>query len=115
MRCALVTGVQTCALPITLVRERVWGGYIESEFGGTLGGRPINLVAGVRVERTQAHVDALATGFTELVTLANDQTQFGVTTSGATRTDVNNSRSEEHTSELQSLMRKSYAVFCLKK
>src|SRR3546814_2377709 len=26
-----------------------------------------------------------------------------------------NSRSEEHTSELQSLMRSSYAVFCLKK
>src|SRR3546814_3946292 len=26
-----------------------------------------------------------------------------------------NARSEEHTSELQSLMRKSYAVFCLKK
>src|SRR3546814_4867702 len=28
---------------------------------------------------------------------------------------VNNRRSEEHTSELQSLMRISYAVFCLKK
>src|SRR3546814_1782133 len=28
---------------------------------------------------------------------------------------LNNSRSEEHTSELQSLMRISYAVFCLKK
>src|SRR3546814_3372404 len=28
---------------------------------------------------------------------------------------ANNSRSEEHTSELQSLMRISYAVFCLKK
>src|SRR3546814_7962964 len=27
----------------------------------------------------------------------------------------NNDRSEEHTSELQSLMRISYAVFCLKK
>src|SRR3546814_10195900 len=27
----------------------------------------------------------------------------------------NNGRSEEHTSELQSLMRTSYAVFCLKK
>src|SRR3546814_1851716 len=27
---------------------------------------------------------------------------------------VENSRSEEHTSELQSLMRSSYAVFCLK-
>src|SRR3546814_3443458 len=28
---------------------------------------------------------------------------------------VRNIRSEEHTSELQSLMRRSYAVFCLKK
>src|SRR3546814_3918636 len=29
--------------------------------------------------------------------------------------DLNDRRSEEHTSELQSLMRISYAVFCLKK
>src|SRR3546814_2198807 len=29
--------------------------------------------------------------------------------------DIPASRSEEHTSELQSLMRNSYAVFCLKK
>src|SRR3546814_2451668 len=29
--------------------------------------------------------------------------------------DVDKGRSEEHTSELQSLMRTSYAVFCLKK
>src|SRR3546814_1710602 len=29
--------------------------------------------------------------------------------------DLNDIRSEEHTSELQSLMRISYAVFCLKK
>src|SRR3546814_2950054 len=29
--------------------------------------------------------------------------------------DFNDKRSEEHTSELQSLMRISYAVFCLKK
>src|SRR3546814_7248524 len=28
---------------------------------------------------------------------------------------LNEKRSEEHTSELQSLMRRSYAVFCLKK
>src|SRR3546814_2090081 len=32
-----------------------------------------------------------------------------------TSVDVGNARSEEHTSELQSLMRISYAVFCLKK
>src|SRR3546814_1598925 len=31
------------------------------------------------------------------------------------RTDVHQARSEEHTFELQSLMRNSYAVFCLKK
>src|SRR3546814_4278021 len=31
------------------------------------------------------------------------------------RTDQRQGRSEEHTSELQSLMRISYAVFCLKK
>src|SRR3546814_1170330 len=30
-------------------------------------------------------------------------------------TDINPTRSEEHTSELQSLMSISYAVFCLKK
>src|SRR3546814_9007927 len=29
--------------------------------------------------------------------------------------DIEQARSEEHTSELQSLMRTSYAVFCLKK
>src|SRR3546814_1161178 len=34
---------------------------------------------------------------------------------GAGRAPVDAQRSEEHTSELQSLMRISYAVFCLKK
>src|SRR3546814_4724807 len=34
---------------------------------------------------------------------------------GLTRLDVELAKSEEHTSELQSLMRISYAVFCLKK
>src|SRR3546814_1217080 len=34
---------------------------------------------------------------------------------GLRRTPLHHPRSEEHTSELQSLMRISYAVFCLKK
>src|SRR3546814_8149934 len=34
---------------------------------------------------------------------------------GATHVGLGRERSEEHTSELQSLMRISYAVFCLKK
>src|SRR3546814_5742033 len=39
--------------------------------------------------------------------------QFTVTIGG--RSSIRAIRSEEHTSELQSLMRISYAVFCLKK
>src|SRR3546814_5888579 len=35
--------------------------------------------------------------------------------SSGSRTTTGKRRSEEHTSELQSLMRNSYAVFCLKK
>src|SRR3546814_7919303 len=41
-------------------------------------------------------------------TMLNLQDRFGRPSNGS-------SRSEEHTSELQSLMRISYAVFCLKK
>src|SRR3546814_2939416 len=41
------------------------------------------------------------------------ENSFGGTVSGLI--DGRNKRSEEHTSELQSLMRISYAVFCLKK
>src|SRR3546814_1274456 len=40
--------------------------------------------------------------------------RVGVRSDGARRA-VRGDRSEEHTSELQSLMRISYAVFCLKK
>src|SRR3546814_7101685 len=47
-------------------------------------------------------------GFCSGADLAGDRTASAVG-GGA------NSRSEEHTSELQSLMRISYAVFCLKK
>src|SRR3546814_2040018 len=48
-----------------------------------------------------------------------NQAQNGVHQDGFSTTgpsdDTKNLRSEEHTSELQSLMRISYAVFCLKK
>src|SRR3546814_3060439 len=53
--------------------------------------------------------------------LGLDMTQFQADyTSSATRARIDadlrdGARSEEHTSELQSLMRISYAVFCLKK
>src|SRR3546814_10841024 len=43
------------------------------------------------------------------------QSEYGLAPSHGLPRDVHPGRSEEHTSELQSLMRISYAVFCLKK
>src|SRR3546814_2593931 len=50
--------------------------------------------------------DALPRHQTQPASVGRDAKNFSVCVSG---------RSEEHTSELQSLMRISYAVFCLKK
>src|SRR3546814_7704532 len=49
--------------------------------------------------------------------LVNDELPagFGLEWSGQSYQEIISGRSEEHTSELQSLMRNSYAVFCLKK
>src|SRR3546814_4674360 len=47
--------------------------------------------------------------------LARGQTGLSVAFDLPTQTGYDCDRSEEHTSELQSLMRISYAVFCLKK
>src|SRR3546814_10835488 len=101
-RCALVTGVQTCALPISLT--------------GFLG----NLI--VAVISVGYGAIAVAAGFT---LRAHITTPFslrfvskgiGVTPGRAILNILPPYlRSEEHTSELQSLMRISYAVFCLKK
>src|SRR3546814_5161407 len=57
-----------------------------------------------------AIVTALATTI-GVVTVNNLQASWRAQQAGS----AVNARSEEHTSELQSLMRNSYAVFCLKK
>src|SRR3546814_3091188 len=61
------------------------------------------------------HIDLLMIGPTSSG-LSNEMIAF-VRARGLTRIDAGggDDRSEEHTSELQSLMRISYAVFCLKK
>src|SRR3546814_4727270 len=51
--------------------------------------------------------EQLAKGPVSAITVGTDQQQAGIRSERL--------RSEEHTSELQSLMRISYAVFCLKK
>src|SRR3546814_9247059 len=79
------------------------------------------------IAELQEHVDTLIvipnqnlflvanpnTTFKEAFTMADEVLQQGVR--GITDLMVMPGRSEEHTSELQSLMRISYAVFCLKK
>jgi iron complex outermembrane receptor protein len=75
----------------SLVTERVFGGYLEAVFAGSLLDRPITTVVGVRAEATHSTVSGLATKFVALTTLANDATQYGVSTGGTgTVTSTNN-------------------------
>src|SRR3546814_9950106 len=130
-RCALVTGVQTCALPIS------------AEVGALLAalgrGRPDHIVDGFGVE-VVAVADRGEHGRGKMLRMEVRQCTLAGLADPARRADgvddigfghglvpcgqagirlkgtpLSGRRSEEHTSELQSLMRTSYAVFCLKK
>src|SRR3546814_9669414 len=100
-RCALVTGVQTCALPILSIEAGARAGMIAPDH--------------VTFEYLRGRQFAPAEGDFEAAcalwrALHSDQgAKFDRIA------DIDAARSEEHTSELQSLMRISYAVFCLKK
>src|SRR3546814_3701789 len=135
-RCALVTGVQTCALPICALglrqvvryqrmrrgrERRLAKGYADAakrecpkilgeaakcgerapdDDGRADDNRPV-LPIGKLCDRNGKNRIGQREGRT------SDQTQL--------RVGQIEIRSEEHTSALQSLMRISYAVFCLKK
>src|SRR3546814_6994991 len=115
-RCALVTGVQTCALPIFFhavdwaAAERV----ARVEYGA-------RAASGLTLLLTHSFQAKLKAGFTRAVFgFAWHERVLGVNVSippstAPARCPSTMFRSEEHTSELQSLMRISYAVFCLKK
>src|SRR3546814_7267248 len=96
-RCALVTGVQTCALPIS-VATSLW---IATS---AVCSAPTVVPCVVTVPDRSETVPSSA------VSAVEDAAP--ILTRSAACSPV---RSEEHTSELQSLMRISYAVFCLKK
>src|SRR3546814_6298516 len=97
-RCALVTGVQTCALPISDRRPSAQHRHCR-HLRATDNAYPKGTAK--RVVRSDGR------GRSRTATLAR--------LCGIARTPGAGFRSEEHTSELQSLMRSSYAVFCLKK
>src|SRR3546814_8089180 len=85
-------------------------GYINIK-GGEAGG-PIAKNHGE--EGTAKLIAALGLGLDDGVFFAAGKEKDAAKLAGLARTRVGE-RSEEHTSELQSLMRISYAVFCLKK
>src|SRR3546814_8397041 len=103
--CALVTGVQTCALPI----------WRSANFSRT---RTLSLCCGPRVStpfrRTWLIVYLVEKGFGMTESAYRQKIAMGFEATGV-RITLADIRSEEHESELQSLMRISYAVFCLKK
>src|SRR3546814_7401170 len=89
--CALVTVVQTCALPISEQRT-----------------------LGIEHGEVALHAGTVTlVGELEVAAVGVDQVLLGLQLRGEGLPC--GQRSEEHTSELQSLMRISYAVFCLKK
>src|SRR3546814_10754846 len=96
-RCALVTGVQTCALPISEIRLKV-------------------VVLPAPLGPMSAWIRPLATARSTSCTARMPPKRFSTPATSSTGPwGAGGRRSEEHTSELQSLMRISYAVFCLKK
>src|SRR3546814_5157317 len=136
-RCALVTGVQTCALPICYAGQIVnftfpHVGNVGTNLEDVEADAPHAFGCIVREDVTQPSNFRNVQPFDEWMK-ANDRIGLaGVDTRALTRRirlsgapnaaiahdpegNFDIDRSEEHTSELQSLMRISYAVFYLKK
>src|SRR3546814_550151 len=102
-----------------------FGGDLGYDFGGVRVGLELayqrNKVKGITLKSlngtaiTAEDLSDVVEGLGELDIISVDDLD-GVGINGTTISATNGSvRSEEHTSELQSLMRISYAVFCLKK
>src|SRR3546814_8327853 len=102
--CALVTGVQTCALPIS----PGWGSAYKLSGQAAIGWSYKFDKKGKKFANGLPVTGAYLTGV-KVYDPRLDSTFPGG--SGSCRLG---NKSEEHTSELQSLMRISYAVFCLK-
>src|SRR3546814_6889227 len=68
-----------------------------------------------QVDIRKADYDELAANYRQTVLGAFRDVEDALANAAALSGQENELRSEEHTSELQSLMRISYAVFCLKK
>src|SRR3546814_5902201 len=108
-RCALVTGVQTCALPISHLHRMAAPLHVHHRRAAEVCGE----ARGVDGGRGDDHLQ-VAAPLQQLLQVAEQEIDVETALVGLVDDD-GVVRSEEHTSELQSLMRISYAVFCLKK
>src|SRR3546814_2886199 len=123
-RCALVTGVQTCALPISEGADSRDSGPCDALAFVAQHPAVEFLCRDRRTARTDSRREHAAQSRTHSVDARvpwhgklRGRPSRHLLAAGPTvrlRT-IDQARSEEHTSELQSLMRNSYAVFCLKK
>src|SRR3546814_5243084 len=108
--CALVTGVQTCALPISwpVLQHRPDCEILRHGRQSSIPAGPGERYEGFRVPRVACPACGCSCGLwpVEPQSASNPRKAGG---------PPHGHRSEEHTSELQSLMRTSYAVFCLRK
>src|SRR3546814_4533771 len=116
-RCALVTGVQTCALPICPQQQRRRQHQGRGQRRDRRQRSPAALGMAVPPRRPNHCVlCVVAAAAVAVAVLVPDLPDLSGALSAALRRLLRWAvRSEEHTSELQSLMRISYAVFCLKK
>src|SRR3546814_4370808 len=110
-RCALVTGVQTCALPICRTNPRRTNPTTSAV---RVAPRPVGHAVGMQdaiVSTTTPSGPDAARDMMRFIDAS--PSPYHACAEAAARLDA--ARSEEHTSELQSLMRISYAVLFLKK
>src|SRR3546814_2130187 len=122
-RCALVTGVQTCALPIssrkvsrtwltvTLPASRSCGGGALRQSKPSHGAKSLPTITKLGA----ASMPKARNRRGSIPSAWGASSPCQIAASVALNFAESPARSEEHTSELQSLMRISYAVFCLKK
>src|SRR3546814_2699171 len=82
-------------------------------FVKTSGGKGLHVVAPLRPQAEWEAVKAFTKGIADDMAADSPDSYVATVTKSKRRGKI--LRSEEHTSELQSLMRISYAVFCLKK
>src|SRR3546814_3205157 len=120
-RCALVTGVQTCALPIYWLWVRIDPTRIGTVRKAAIvwkssAGQSIGLPLSATYRCSNCVIPPIGSLMSR--TRTDARSAIGSPTCASSRSNIwvtRSPRSEEHTSELQSLMRISYAVFCLKK